>query len=98
MVPTTLKLGCVYENGPYFWTVADNQTTITLRVCAGEQQSARDNRLLETFQLTDIASAPTGVSSILVAFDIDYDGLLHVSAQDLDRYYCYGYYHRTPNA
>jgi molecular chaperone DnaK len=66
-----------------FSTAADNQTTVDIHVLQGEREFARDNRTLGRFQLTDIPSAPRGVPQIEVAFDIDANGILNVSAKDL---------------
>ena len=66
-----------------FSTAADGQTTVDIHVLQGEREFARDNRTLGRFQLTDIPPAPRGVPQIEVAFDIDANGILHVSAKDL---------------
>jgi len=66
-----------------FSTAADNQTTVDIHVLQGEREFARDNRTLGRFQLTDIPSAPRGMPQIEVAFDIDANGILNVSAKDL---------------
>jgi len=66
-----------------FSTAADNQTTVDIHVLQGEREFARDNRTLGRFQLTDIPPAPRGMPQIEVAFDIDANGILHVSAKDL---------------
>ncbi len=66
-----------------FSTAADNQTTVDIHVLQGEREFARDNRTLGRFQLTDIPPAPRGVPQIEVAFDIDANGILNVSAKDL---------------
>jgi len=66
-----------------FSTAADNQTTVDIHVLQGEREFARDNRTLGRFQLTDIPPAPRGIPQIEVAFDIDANGILHVSAKDL---------------
>ena len=66
-----------------FSTAADNQTTVDIHVLQGEREFARDNRTLGRFQLTDIPSAPRGIPQIEVAFDIDANGILNVSAKDL---------------
>ncbi len=66
-----------------FSTAADNQTTVDIHVLQGEREFARDNRTLGRFQLSDIPPAPRGVPQIEVAFDIDANGILHVSAKDL---------------
>ena len=66
-----------------FSTAADNQTTVDIHVLQGEREFARDNRTLGRFQLTDIPPAPRGMPQIEVTFDIDANGILHVSAKDL---------------
>jgi molecular chaperone DnaK len=66
-----------------FSTAADNQTSVDIHVLQGEREFARDNRTLGRFQLTDMPSAPRGVPQIEVAFDIDANGILNVSAKDL---------------
>ncbi|MHC4646059.1 MAG: molecular chaperone DnaK [Planctomycetota bacterium] len=66
-----------------FSTAADSQTTVDIHVLQGEREFARDNRTLGRFQLTDILPAPRGVPQIEVAFDIDANGILNVSAKDL---------------
>jgi len=66
-----------------FSTAADNQTTVDIHVLQGEREFARDNRTLGRFQLTDIVAAPRGIPQIEVAFDIDANGILNVSAKDL---------------
>jgi len=66
-----------------FSTAADNQTTVDIHVLQGEREFAADNRTLGRFQLTEIPSAPRGIPQIEVAFDIDANGILNVSAKDL---------------
>ena len=66
-----------------FSTAADNQTAVDIHVLQGERSMAADNRTLGRFQLTGIPSAPRGVPQIEVSFDIDANGILHVSAKDL---------------
>jgi len=66
-----------------FSTAADNQTTVDIHVLQGEREFAKDNRTLGRFQLADIAPAPRGIPQIEVAFDIDANGILNVSAKDL---------------
>ncbi len=66
-----------------FSTAADSQTTVDIHVLQGEREFARDNRTLGRFQLTDIPPSSRGVPQIQVAFDIDANGILHVSAKDL---------------
>jgi molecular chaperone DnaK len=66
-----------------FSTAADSQTSVDIHVLQGEREFARDNRTLGRFQLTDIPPAPRGIPQIEVAFDIDANGILNVSAKDL---------------
>ena len=66
-----------------FSTAADSQTTVDIHVLQGEREFATDNRTLGRFQLTEIPPAPRGVPQIEVAFDIDANGILNVSAKDL---------------
>jgi molecular chaperone DnaK len=66
-----------------FSTAADNQTTVSVHVLQGEREMARDNRTLGQFQLVGIPTAPRGVPQIEVAFDIDANGIVNVSAKDL---------------
>jgi molecular chaperone DnaK len=65
-----------------FSTAADNQTAVTIHVLQGERPMANDNKSLGRFDLVGIPSAPRGVPQIEVTFDIDANGLLHVSAKD----------------
>jgi len=66
-----------------FSTAADGQTTVDIHVLQGEREFARDNRTLGRFQLTEIPPAPRGIPQIEVAFDIDANGILNVSAKDM---------------
>lgn len=66
-----------------FSTAADNQTTVDIHVLQGERQMAADNKTLGRFQLTGIAPAPRGIPQIEVKFDIDANGIVHVTAKDL---------------
>jgi molecular chaperone DnaK len=66
-----------------FSTAADNQTSVEVHVLQGEREMARDNRTLGKFHLVGIPAAPRGVPQIEVAFDIDANGIAHVSAKDL---------------
>jgi molecular chaperone DnaK len=66
-----------------FSTAADNQTSVEVHVLQGERPLARDNKTIGRFHLTDIPPAPRGVPQIEVTFDIDANGILHVSAKDL---------------
>jgi molecular chaperone DnaK len=74
-IPTTKK--------ETFSTASDNQTAVTVRVFQGERQMAADNRLLQQFNLDGIPLAPRGQPQVEVAFDIDVNGILNVSAKDL---------------
>lgn len=65
-----------------FSTAADNQPAVTIRVLQGERQMAEDNKEIGRFDLADIPPAPRGIPQIEVSFDIDADGILHVSAKD----------------
>jgi molecular chaperone DnaK len=65
-----------------FSTAADNQTAVTIVVLQGERPMAQDNKEIGRFDLSDIPPAPRGMPQIEVAFDIDVDGILHVSAKD----------------
>ena len=66
-----------------FSTAAENQTAVTINVLQGERKMAADNRPLGRFDLIGIPSAPRGVPQIEVSFDIDANGIVHVSAKDL---------------
>ncbi len=66
-----------------FSTATDNQTAVSIRVYQGERPMAADNRFLGQFDLVGIPPAPRGVPQIEVTFDIDANGILHVSAKDL---------------
>src|SRR5690242_5710743 len=65
-----------------FSTAEDNQTTVEIHVLQGERQMAQDNRTIGKFQLTGIPPAPRGMPQVEVGFDIDANGILHVSAKD----------------
>jgi molecular chaperone DnaK len=65
-----------------FSTAADNQNAVTVRVFQGEREMAADNKLLGQFDLVGIKPAPRGVPQVEVAFDIDANGIVHVSAKD----------------
>lgn len=67
-----------------FSTAMSGQTNVEIKVLQGERQFARDNKLLGTFRLNGIRRAPAGVPQIEVTFDIDANGIVHVSAKDLD--------------
>jgi len=66
-----------------FSTAADNQPGVEVHVLQGERPMSRDNKTIGKFHLTDIPPAPRGVPQIEVTFDIDANGILHVSAKDL---------------
>ena len=66
-----------------FSTAADGQTSVEVHVLQGEREMAKDNKTLGRFQLAGIAPAPRGVPQIEVSFDIDANGIVHVSAKDL---------------
>ena len=66
-----------------FSTAADNQPAVTIRVMQGERKMANDNKEIGRFDLTEIPPSPRGMPQIEVAFDIDADGILHVSAKDI---------------
>ncbi|HNX00047.1 MAG TPA: molecular chaperone DnaK [Candidatus Cloacimonadota bacterium] len=65
-----------------FSTAADNQTAVTIHVLQGERSMASDNKSLGRFDLVGIPAAPRGIPQIEVTFDIDANGIIHVSAQD----------------
>ncbi|MEW6868942.1 molecular chaperone DnaK [Trueperella pyogenes] len=65
-----------------FSTAEDNQPSVLIQVYQGERPFARDNKLLGTFELSGIAPAPRGMPQIEVTFDIDANGIVHVSAKD----------------
>jgi molecular chaperone DnaK len=66
-----------------FSTAADNQTSVEVHVLQGEREMAKDNRTLGRFHLVGIPPAPRGMPQIEVTFDIDANGIVHVSAKDL---------------
>jgi len=71
------------KKGQIFSTYADNQTAVDIKVLQGERPMANDNKVLGNFRLDGIPSAPRGVPQIEVTFDIDANGILHVTAKDL---------------
>jgi molecular chaperone DnaK len=71
------------ERKQIFSTADDNQTAVTVKVYQGERPMAADNRLLGQFNLEGLPPAPRGIPQIEVKFDIDANGILHVSAKDL---------------
>lgn len=66
-----------------FSTAADNQPAVSIHVMQGEREMAQNNKTIGRFELTDIPPAPRGVPQIEVTFDLDANGILHVSAKDL---------------
>ena len=66
-----------------FSTASDNQPAVTIKIHQGEREMASNNKLLGVFELADIPPAPRGLPQIEVTFDIDANGILHVSAKDL---------------
>ncbi|MGH7407370.1 MAG: molecular chaperone DnaK, partial [Candidatus Methylomirabilales bacterium] len=71
------------RKGEIFTTAADNQTSVEIHVLQGERELARDDRTLGKFHLVGILPAPRGVPQVEVAFDIDANGIVNVSAKDL---------------
>jgi molecular chaperone DnaK len=66
-----------------FTTAADNQTSVTIHVLQGEREMAKDNKSIGRFDLVGIPPAPRGIPQIEVTFDIDANGILHVTAKDM---------------
>ncbi len=71
------------KKGQIFSTASDNQPAVTIKIFQGEREMASDNKLLGNFELIGIPPAPRGIPQIEVTFDIDANGILHVSAKDL---------------
>jgi molecular chaperone DnaK len=71
------------EKGETFSTAADNQTSVEIKVFQGEREMASANKLLGAFHLAGIPPAPRGIPQIQVKFEIDRNGIMHVSAKDL---------------
>ena len=65
-----------------FSTAEDNQTAVDIRILQGEREFAKDNKMLGQFRLDGIPAAPRGVPQVEVSFDIDANGIVHVSAKD----------------
>ncbi|QJC31595.1 molecular chaperone DnaK [Enterobacteriaceae endosymbiont of Donacia tomentosa] len=70
------------KHSQIFSTAEDNQSAVTIHIVQGERKRARDNKSLGQFNLDGISPAPRGIPQIEVTFDIDADGILHVSAKD----------------
>jgi len=70
------------KKGQVFSTAADNQSQVQIKVLQGERELAADNKMLGSFDLVGIPPAPRGLPQIEVTFDIDADGIMHVSAKD----------------
>ncbi len=71
------------RKGQIFSTATDNQPAVSIHVLQGEREMAKDNRTLARFDLVGLPAAPRGVPQIEVSFDIDANGIVHVSAKDL---------------
>jgi molecular chaperone DnaK len=71
------------RKGQIFSTAQDNQTAVSIRVFQGEREMAANNKLLGQFDLVGIPPAPRGIPQVEVTFDIDANGIVHVSAKDL---------------
>lgn len=82
LIEKNSTIPCRYSK--VFSTASPGQTSVDIKVLQGERQFARDNKLLGTFRLGGIRRAPAGVPQIEVTFDIDANGIVHVSAKDLD--------------
>jgi molecular chaperone DnaK len=81
LIPRNTTIPC--RHSQIFSTATDNQPAVSIHVLQGEREMARDNRTLARFDLVGIPPAPRGVVQIEVTFDIDADGIMHVSAKDL---------------
>ncbi|KAK7921789.1 hypothetical protein WMY93_008691 [Mugilogobius chulae] len=77
-----LLVGGMSRMPKVFSTAADGQTQVEIKVCQGEREMAADNKVLGQFTLVGIPPAPRGVPQIEVTFDIDANGIVHVSAKD----------------
>jgi len=81
MIPRNTRIPCeVVESG--YTTAQDFQSSVSVKVLQGERPMARDNRVLGTFELGGIPPAPKHVPQIEITFEVDKDGILHVSARD----------------
>src|SRR3990167_5197746 len=72
------------KRGEIFSTAEDNQTMVSIHVVQGEREMASDNKSLGRFELVDIPPQPMGVQQIEVTFEVDANGILHVSAKDIE--------------
>ena len=81
MIPRNTRIPCDHTE-PGFTTAADFQSSVSVKVLQGERPMARDNRVLGTFELSGIPPAPKHVPQIEIKFEVDKDGILHVSARD----------------
>jgi molecular chaperone DnaK len=82
MIPSNTTIP--YSKSQVFSTAADNQSAVDIHVLQGERPMAPDNNTLGRFQLADLPAAPRGVPQIEVKFDIDANGIVNVSATNLD--------------
>ena len=85
LMPTLLERNTTVpcRKGQVFSTATDNQPAVSIHVLQGERELSKDNRTLARFDLVGIPPAPRGVPQIEVTFDIDANGIVHVSAKDL---------------